>query len=68
MGGPGLASTFMRLGLIDEFWLYLNPIVLGGGKAMFRPLEERIPVTLIETKPFKCGITLLRYRKSHINR
>jgi dihydrofolate reductase len=62
VGGPMLAASFMRLDLIDEFWLYLSPILLGDGKPMFQSLKDRVPVTLIETKTFGSGIVLLRYR------
>ena len=42
VGGAGLARSFMQLGLIDEYWLYLHPIILGGGKPMFITTEPRI--------------------------
>ena len=61
VGGPTLAAAFMRLDLIDEFWLYLSPIILGAGKPMFPSLKDRIPVALIETKTFGSGVALLRY-------
>jgi len=53
----------MRLGLIDEFWLYHSPIVLGGGKAMFPQLAEPIRTELVEVRRFECGVALLRYAK-----
>jgi dihydrofolate reductase len=61
VGGPALAAEFMRLGLIDEFWLYLSPIFLGAGKPMFSSLKDRVPVAFIETKHFGSGVVLLRY-------
>src|SRR5947209_10326369 len=42
VGGAGLASTLMKLGLIDEYWLFVSPVVLGGGTPYFPVLEERI--------------------------
>jgi dihydrofolate reductase len=62
VGGAGIASTFMQLGLIDEFWLYHCPIVLGGGKPMFRPLPNRIDLQLVETRVFGSRVVLLKYR------
>ena len=37
VGGAELAGSFTQLGLIDEYWLYFHPVVLGGGKPMFAP-------------------------------
>lgn len=62
VGGAGLASTFMRLGLIDEYSLYIHPVVLGGGKPMFGQLHDRIDLQLVETRTFGSGVVLLRYR------
>jgi dihydrofolate reductase len=64
VGGAGLAASFMQLGLIDEYWLYLRPVILGGGKAMFSPLPDRINLQLVETRQFKCGVSLLRYQRA----
>ena len=60
VGGANLAATFMRLGLVDEYRLYINPVVLGGGKPMFPPLREKINLNLIETRLFG-AVVLLRY-------
>ena len=62
VGGAELASTFMRLGLIDEYWLYVHPIILGGGKPMFQQFDDKVNVELIETHTFGGGVVLLRYR------
>jgi len=64
VGGAGLAASFMRLGLIDEYRLYLHPVILGGGKPMFGPLQDRINLRLVGTHPFKSGIVLLRYQRA----
>ena len=60
VGGPNLASTFMKLGLIDEYWLYVNPIILGSGKPMFPPLGDRINLKLFETHKFDSRVVLLK--------
>ena len=60
VGGPNLASTFMKLGLIDEYWLYVNPIILGSGKPMFPHLGDRINLKLIGTNTFGSGVVLLK--------
>jgi hypothetical protein len=49
-------------GLIDEYQLVLNPIVLGNGRPLFGPLPKSVELHLLEAKPFKNGTVLLRYR------
>jgi len=63
VGGPGLASSFIELGLVDEFRLFVSPVVLGGGKPFFPPLEERIELELVETRTFGSRVVYLRYRR-----
>ena len=60
VGGANIASTLMRLGLIDEYWLYVQPVVLGSGTLMFPALDNPINLQLVETRPFKSGVFLLR--------
>jgi len=62
VGGAGLASTFLQLGLIDEYWLYVHPVILGSGKSMFHQLHDRINLQLVETRTFGSGVVLLRYQ------
>jgi dihydrofolate reductase len=47
--------------LIDEFYLFVNPIVMGSGKTIFRDLKEIQKLTLIDSKMFDCGLVLLHY-------
>jgi dihydrofolate reductase len=61
VGGPGLAATFMQLGLIDEYWLYMNPVALGGGKPFFPQNGIQIPLRLFDTHVFNSGVVLLKY-------
>src|ERR1039457_3757383 len=60
VGGAGLASTFMKLGLVDEYCLYIHPIILGSGKPMFQNLNGKIQLKLIETHTFGSGVILLK--------
>lgn len=62
LGGAVLASTFMKLGLIDEYQLYINPVIVGGGKPMFPALNDPFSLRLIETCTFSSGVVLLRYQ------
>jgi riboflavin biosynthesis pyrimidine reductase len=48
VGGPNLPSTFMKLGLMEEYWLYVNPIILGSGEAMLPHLGDRISLSSLK--------------------
>lgn len=61
VGGAGLASTFMKLGLIDEYRLYVHSVILGSGKPMFPETESYIKLEFIEALPFASGVVMLRY-------
>ena len=64
VGGASLASAFMNLGLIDEFRLYVYPVILGAGKPMFQGVERKIDLRLLETRTFGSGVVLLRYERA----
>ena len=64
VGGAGLASSLMKLGLIDEYRLFISPVVLGGGTPYFPPLEERINLELVETRTFGSRVVYVRYRRA----
>jgi dihydrofolate reductase len=63
VGGAGLASTFIELGLVDEFRLFVRPVVLGDGTPYFPPLRQRINLELIETQTFGSPVVYLRYAR-----
>ncbi len=63
VGGAGLAATIMRLGLIDEYQIFLNPVVLGNGIRLFPPLDRSTPLRLAETRAFGSGVVFLRYER-----
>jgi dihydrofolate reductase len=64
VGGAGLASTVMKLGLIDEYRLFVSPVVLGGGTPYFPALDERINLELVETRTFGSRVVYVRYRRA----
>ena len=61
VGGATLVSSLMNAGLIDEVRLMVNPIILGGGKALFKDVKERKSMKLVQTKPLKSGKVSLTY-------
>ena len=63
VGGAGLAGACMELGLIDEWRLFVSPVLLGGGTPYFPTLDERIKLELVETKTFGSRVVYLRYRR-----
>jgi dihydrofolate reductase len=63
VGGAGLASAFAKLGLVDEYRLFVSPVVLGGGTPFFPALEERINLELVETRTFGSRVVYVRYRR-----
>jgi dihydrofolate reductase len=63
VGGAALAASLMRVGLIDEYRLFVSPVVLGGGTPYFPALDERINLELVETRTFSSRVTYLRYRR-----
>ncbi len=64
VGGAGLARACMDLGLIDEWRLFVSPLLLGGGTPYFPPLAKRIDLELLETRTFGSRVVYLRYRRS----
>jgi dihydrofolate reductase len=63
LGGADLAATFMRHDLIDEYRLYVHPVVIGKGKPLFPPSDATIDLRLVESRRFGNGVVLLRYRR-----
>jgi dihydrofolate reductase len=63
IGGAGLADTCMKLKLIDEWRLFVSPVLLGGGTPYFPTLDEKIKLELVETKTFGSRVVYLRYRR-----
>ena len=59
-GSADLAGSLIPQGLIDEFRIALNPVILGGGTPLFKPDEKR-KLKLIDSRPLSTGIVILRY-------
>ncbi|MGW2375244.1 MULTISPECIES: dihydrofolate reductase family protein [Kitasatospora] len=63
LSGAELAESFLALDLIDEFRIYVHPVVLGRGTLLFRPIDHSVPLTLTDTHRFTNGVTLLHYAR-----
>ena len=63
LGGADLAAEFMRHDLIDEYRIYIHPVVIGRGKPLFPPSDTRVDLRLAETRTFGNGVVLIRYER-----
>ncbi len=63
-GGASLITTFLNLGLVDEFRLSIHPVVLGEGKSLFNDIKQRVNLKLVETNRFSSGVVQLCF---HLN-
>lgn len=63
IGGARLAATAIKLGLIDEFRLFVNPVVLGGGTPYFPRMGERINLEPLEARTFDSGVVYSRFAR-----
>ena len=64
LGSAELVWSLMKSGLIDEYRVWVNPIILGRGKPLFGTLNDRRKLKLIETKTFGSGLIELHYEQA----
>ncbi len=60
-GGATFVSSLIKEGLIDEYYLFVNPVAIGEGMAIFGGLDAKQNLTLVESVAFDCGIMVLHY-------
>ncbi len=63
LGSADLAATFLQHDLVDELRYYVHPVVLGQGKRLLGPRDERLPLRLLESRTFTSGVVLLHYER-----
>lgn len=68
VGGATLAAQFIARDLVDEYWVIVYPVLLGGGKPMFSAMDRRIDLELYDSRTFPAGATVLLYRRRADNR
>jgi dihydrofolate reductase len=61
-GSMTLVHSLVRSGLVDEYRLFVYPVVVGRGTRLFADATDVPRLTLVETRPFRSGVVLLRYR------
>jgi dihydrofolate reductase len=63
LGGADLAAAFMEHDLVDEFRIYVHPVLIGRGKRLFRESDAVTRLRLAETRTFGNGVVLLHYER-----
>jgi dihydrofolate reductase len=60
-GSPTATHSLIQLSLIDGYWLFVNPIILGRGIPLFVNIKDKINLKLLSTHQFTCGVTEMNY-------
>ena len=60
-GSPTATHSLIQLNLIDGYWLFVNPVILGRGISLFAGISEKIKLNLLTTQQFASGVTELNY-------
>ena len=63
-GSPSVVHSLMEDELIDDYWLFVNPILLGEGIPLFKNIKHRIKLNLVKTIPFNSAVICLHYEKA----
>jgi dihydrofolate reductase len=64
-GSASIVQNLTNLGLIDEYQLLVHPVVLGGGKPLFKDIQDRRNLQLVQTKTFPSGVVGLYYQPAN---
>lgn len=63
-GSPGATQSLMQHQLVDEFWLFVNPILIGEGMLLFKGIREHVHLKLVASTAFpSSGVVCLHYKK-----
>jgi dihydrofolate reductase len=60
-GSPTATHSLIQQNLIDGYWLFVNPIILGQGTSLFESIKDKIKLKLLTTRQFTSGVTELNY-------
>ena len=64
IGGADLAAEAIRLGLVDDFQPFINPVIVGGGRPFFPSVDQIVHLNLVETRTFSSRVVYLRYERA----
>lgn len=62
-GGGEFVSSLIKENLIDEFYFFINPSIIGSGMPIFEKVDYKKELNLVSAKSYECGITVLNYKK-----
>ena len=65
-GSPAAVHSLTFEKLVDDYWLFINPILLGEGVPMFKGISEQIKLKLITSHTFSCGVVCLHYERTEV--
>ncbi len=60
-GSPSATHSLIQLNLVDGYWLFVNPVILGRGIPLFAGVKDTVKLSLLDTRQFACGVTELNY-------
>lgn len=60
-GSGQLVASLTKMGLIDEYRIWVHPVVLGDGKPLFKEVEQKLNLSLYKTQAFSSGVVILYY-------
>jgi dihydrofolate reductase len=60
-GSPTATHSLIQQNLIDGYWLFVNPVILGQGIPLFTDIKDKIKLKLLNTRQFTSGVTALNY-------
>ncbi len=60
-GSPTATHSLIQQNLIDGYWLFVNPIILGRGIPLFTDIKDKIKLKLLTTRQYNCGVTEMNY-------
>jgi dihydrofolate reductase len=63
LGSATVASSLLQAGLVDEYRVILQPVLMGKGNSLFKDITERMQLKLISTRAFGSGVVLLSYER-----
>lgn len=66
-GSGSLVSNLIRLNMVDEYRIWVHPVLIGRGNALFKNLPNRMTLQLLRTKTFGSGVILLYYQAGKTN-
>jgi dihydrofolate reductase len=64
IGGADLAGEAIKLGLVDDFQVFVYPVIVGGGKPFFPSVEQIVHLNLVESRTFGSRVLYLRYERA----